>query len=190
MRLPILSVSVFLISIALLSCAQKKVVDKKFFPVASYLRSEIAKMDSTLSPIRKYVYIDSTHTDTLYIHRNDFRAVAKDFLDVPDLTKSEYQDRYTETSQFDETLNRVLIVCTPLKPEKEQLQRQELLIKPDGVNGQVTNMIFNTTLNTKDSSVEKHMLWKVDESFQVTTTRQYPGQPEKTTTYKVEWNDQ
>lgn len=189
MRLPILS-SVFFISLALLSCSQKKVVDKKFFPIASYLRSEIGKMDSTLSPIRKYIFIDSTHTDTIYIHRDDFRAVASDFLAVPDLTKPEYQDRYEEKDQFDETLNRVIIVCTPLKPEKELLQRQEVLIKPEGPNGQVTNIIFNTTLNTKDSSVEKRMLWKIDESFQVTTTRQYPGQPEKTTTYKVEWSDQ
>ena len=33
------------------------------------------------------------------------------------------------------------------------------------------------------------MLWKVDESFQVTTTKQLAGQPETTSTIKVIWNE-
>ena len=178
------------LSAASLSCKSKKAVDKKFFPALSYIKSQVAKVDSSLNTIKKYVFIDSTRTDTIFLHRDQFKDAAADFLSIPDLTGADYQDRYTESNQYDETLNRAILICTPIKPGKEQVQRQEVLIKPDPGGDKVTNIIINTVMSSKDSSVEKHMLWKVDESFQVTTTRQLAGQPEKTSTYKVEWIEQ
>ena len=32
----------------------------------------------------------------LYIHRENFRKEAKDFLSIPDISTSKYQERYTE----------------------------------------------------------------------------------------------
>ena len=37
--------------------------------------------------------------------------------------------------------------------------------------------------------MQKRLLWKIDESFQVTTIRQLAGQPETTSTVKVVWNE-
>lgn len=180
----------FLLIVAMLSCkAKKKVSDKKFFPVLSFIKSQVAQVDSSLNSIRKYVFIDSLHTDTNYISREQFRSVASDFLTIPDLTDEDFSDRYTESEQFDQTLNRVIVVTMPVKPEKELIQRQEVLIKPDPSGDRVTNIIINTTSSSKDSSIQKNMLWKVDESFTVTTIRQVAGQPETTNTYKVVWNE-
>ncbi len=180
----------FLLIVAMLSCkTKKKVSDKKFFPVLSYINSQVAQVDSSLNSIRKYVFIDSLHTDTNYVSREQFRSVASDFLTIPDLTDEDFADRYTESEQFDETLNRVIVVTLPVKPEKELIQRQEVLIKPDPSGDKVTNIIINTTSSSKDSSIQKNMLWKVDESFTVTTIRQVAGQPETTNTYKVVWNE-
>jgi hypothetical protein len=110
-------------------------------------------------------------------------------LSVPDLSSPAYRNRYTEEKLFDETLNRVLLTYTPLNPDKEEIQRQEVLIKPDPSGDKVTNIIINSFTNTRDSSVQKNLLWKVGESFQTTITKQLAGQPEKTSIVKVIWSE-
>lgn len=184
--------SVFLIimTISFVACREKeKASQEKFFPVLSFIQSQVADIDTSLYPIRKLVYIDSSRTDTIYIPREQFRTEAKDFLTIPDLSSSKYNDRYIEDKQFDETMNRVLLTYTPQKPEKEEIQRQEVLIKPDPSGDKITNIIINQTINTRDSSVQKRLLWSVDESFQVIKTKQLKGQQETTSTVKVIWGE-
>lgn len=182
-----LSVLLALVSSCGSSGNEKK---ESFFPVSAVLKSQVAQVDTTLNSIRQYVYVDSTRTDTIYVHREQFRALAKDFLELPDISSSEYKDRYKEDKQFDETLNRALFTYLPVKPEKELIQRQEVLIKPDPGGDKITSIIINTVNNTKDSAIQKKMLWQVDRSFQVVTTRQLVGQPETVTTIKVVWNEE
>jgi hypothetical protein len=173
-----------------IACRQKK-KDKQeeFFPVISYIQSQVAHVDTSLYPIRKIVSVDSLRNDTIYMRREAFREAARDFLSLPDLSASKYADRYTEDKQFDETMNRVLIVYTPVKPEKEEIQRQEILIEPDPGGDKVTNIIIHSIIHTRDSLVEKRLLWTVDKSFQVISTRQLPGQAETTSTFRVIWNE-
>ena len=78
----------------------------------------------------------------------------------------------------------MVLIYTPLKPEKEEIQRQEVLIKPDPSGDKITNIIINQAIHTKDSSVEKRILWKLDKIFQVQPSRQLPGQPETSSTVK------
>lgn len=183
------SLSIILL-LSFIGCNQKeKSNEEKFFPVLSFIQSQVADIDTSLYTIRKLVVIDSLRTDTFYIPREEFRESAKDFLSIPDLSSSKYEHRYTEEKQFDETMNRVILTYTPFKPEKEEIQRQEVLIKPDPSGDKITNIIINRFINTKDSSIQKRLLWKVDESFQVITIKQLNGQPETTSTVKVVWNE-
>ena len=172
------------------SCKQKEKSNKeKFFPVLSFIQSQVADIDTSLYSLRKLVDVDSLRTDTIYMHREQFREAAKDFLSIPDLSSSKYEDRYREDKQFDQTLNRVILTYIPLKPEKEEIQRQEVLIKPDPSGDKITNIIINRVINTKDSSVQKKLFWKVDESFQAITIKQLNGLPETTSTVKVVWGE-
>jgi len=170
------------------SCKEKD-DREKFFPVLSFIQGQVADIDSSLYSIRKIVYVDSLRTDTFFIHREDFRREAQDFLSIPDISASSYRDKYTEDKRFDETMNRVMITYTPVKPEKEEIQRQEVIIKQDPDGDKVTNFIINSVVNTKDSAVLKRLLWKVGESFQVTIIKQLAGHPETTSTTKVIWNE-
>ncbi|HKO82528.1 MAG TPA: hypothetical protein VJU78_19095 [Chitinophagaceae bacterium] len=183
--------SIFIIVwLPFIACKQKeKSNQEKFFPVLSFIQSQVADIDTSLYSIRKLVYVDSIRTDTIFIPREQFREAAKDFLSIPDLSSSEYDDRYKEEKQFDETMNRVVLTYTPLKPGKEEIQRQEVLIKPDPSGDKITNIIINQIINTKDSSVQKRLLWKVDESFQIINTKQLKGQPETTSTVKIVWGE-
>lgn len=183
----------FLLCLPFIACkqkAKKKSKEEEFFPVLSFIQSQVADIDTSLYSIRKLVYVDSLRTDTIYIPREQFREAAKDFLSIPDISSSKYEDRYKEEKQFDETLNRVVLTYTPIKPENEEIQRQEVLIKPDPSGDKITNVIINQVIHTKDSSVEKKLFWKVNESFQVQNTKQLKGKPETSTTVKIVWGDE
>ena len=181
--------ALLLFPLVVCSCATKKKEqssEEKNFPVLDFIKSQIADIDTSLYSIYKVVSTDSLN-DTTYIKREEFREAAKDFLNIPDLASAGYEGRYIEGKHFDETLNKVLITYTPVNPEKEEIQRQEVLVNAAG--DKVTNIIIDQVNNTKDSTVQKKMLWQIDKSFQVTTIKQLPGRPETISTLRVLWNE-
>lgn len=184
---------IFLSAILLMpsACKQKKIENnEKFFPVLSFIRSQVVSVDTSLYSIKKIVYTDSLHSDTEYIKREAFRVLAKDFLDIPDIADKKSSSRFVEERSFDETLNRVILSYKPIDPDKEELQKQEVLITPDVATGdKVTSIIIEKVISDSNGFLQKNMLWQVDQSFLVTTTRQKPGQPETITTLKVTWNE-
>jgi hypothetical protein len=184
---------IFLVILLALSCKSKKKAlpeNQKITSVLSFIKSQVAHVDTSLYSIRKVTYVDSTKTDTVYYKREEFRQLAADFLLLPDVAGSKYEGRFTEQQTYDETIDRVIITCMPVNPEKEEIQKQELLIRPNPSGDKITSIIIDYFINNKDSSVQKKMLWQVDKSFQVTTTRQLPGQQETNSTYKVIWNEE
>ena len=179
--------------VLLIACKHKKKEkseSERFFPVSSFLKSQVADVDTSLYSIRKVTYVDSSRSDTAFYRREQFKELASEFLNLPDISTSEYEDRFTEERQYDETMDRAILRYQPVNAEKEEIQLEELLIKPDPPHDKVTSIIINYSRNSKDSSVQKRMLWEVNKSFQVTTTRQLPGQKETELTYKVIWNDE
>lgn len=180
------------LSMTFTGCKEKdKKTDKEinFIPVISKVKEQIEHIDTSLYTIMKITKIDSTRNDTAYIERSRFAEAAHEFLSVPDISSKELRDRYQEQNQYDETLGRFLITYEALNPDKDEVQREELLVKPDPPDDKVTNIIIHTVRVTKDSSVEKRLLWNMDRSFQVITTKLFPGKPETTSTYSVVWNE-
>jgi hypothetical protein len=173
------------------SCRQKKKEkEKKFISVLSLVENQVAHIDTALYSITKIIYTDSLHSDTTYIRREDFRSQAKDFLEIPDLSDIKVAARYNEEARYDETLNRVVITYTPQNPDKEEIQKQEILITPNPTTGdEVNSIIINRVVSNRNGFLQKNMLWQMDKSFQVVTTSQKPGEPEITTTMKVTWNE-
>ena len=178
----------------IIACGHKKPTgetkDSKF-PILPFIKTQVAHVDTSLFAILQLNYIDSNRVDTFYHRREEFRKLAADFLDLPDLTDKSYIGRYKEEVIYDEMLGRVIIVSLPVNPDKEIIQRQELIVTPDlsGGESKINNIIIDYLLNSKDSSVEKKMLWQADKSFQVTTIKQLPGKPETTNTTKIIWNE-
>lgn len=177
----------------LAACRQKKKVDdKKFISVLSLIKKQVAHVDTSLYSIMKVVYLDSLHTDTTYIPREEFETAAADFLAIPDLSDQKVAKRYKEEpARYDELLNRVIITYTPLKPELEEVKSQELLVTPNVATGdKINNIIILREISNRDSFFQKKMLWLMDRSFQVITTSQKPGKPEIIITTKVSWNEE
>ena len=174
------------------SCKQKKKEeDKHFISVVSLIRKQVEHVDTSVYNIVKTVYTDSLHIDTTYIPREQFADVAKDFLDIPDLSDKKVAKRYKEDLAVqDEMINRVIITYTPVNPDNEEVKKQELLATPiPGQEARVNNIIIIREINNRDSFLQKKMLWQLDKSFQIVTTSQKPGKPEIFTTTKVTWNE-
>src|SRR5258705_1955495 len=186
-------VCLFSVLLFAVACKQKRNTEtngdqkESFFPVLSFIKSQVAHIDTSLYSIKKIVFIDSTHSDTVFVPREKFRSLAKDFLEIPDLADKKYINRFTEEKIFDETLNRVIISYKPQNPDKEELQKQEILITPDPYGDKVSSIIIDRFINNRDGILQKYMLWQVDKAFQVTTTLQTPGGTEKTTIMQVTW---
>lgn len=155
----------------------------------SFIKSQVAQIDTSLFVIKKIEIRDSLHADTTDIHRNDFRALAKDFLEIPDISLKEYKSQYTESKNYYSDLNLVSLITLPNDPSTAEIQKQELLITPDSEGGKMKTIIIDHEWANRDSSVIKKMLWQVDKYFQVVIIKQMAGQPETTQTIKVVWND-
>jgi hypothetical protein len=167
-------------------CGEKE-KNESFLPVNSIIRGQINEIDTSLYTIIKVTYVDTIRNDTTYIKREEFRELAKDFLTIPDLSKK----KYTEENIPGPTNGLSTFIYKPIYPEKEVLKQIDLIIDPaleaQG-KSQITTIIIDKGFSNKDSSVEKKLLWQTGKSFQVTTIKQLPGQPEILSSYKVIWS--
>jgi hypothetical protein len=185
--------SILLLStiLAITSCKQKEEKEtKRFISVLSLIEKQVAHVDTSLYSITKVVYTDSLHSDTTYIPREDFRSVAKEFLDIPDLSVKKVSKQYKEETRYDDLLNRVIIEYTPINPDEVEIKKQEVQVTPNIATGdKVNNVLITRIISNRDGFLKKDMLWQMDKSFQIITTTQQPGLPEIITTTKVTWNE-
>jgi hypothetical protein len=161
-----------------------------FISVKSLIEDQVAHVDTSLYSIIRVTTLDSNRFDTVYIPRERFRQEAKDFLAIPDLADPKVAARYREEpAQYDEMLNRVIITYKPVDLEKDEYKKQELLVTPASATGdKVNNILISREISNRDSFLKQEMLWIMDRSFQVVTTKQKQGSPEQTTITRVIWN--
>lgn len=178
------------IILVVLGCKQKDKSNEDetgFFPVVSFLKSQVAHIDTSLYRLIRIDKIDSIQ-DTTYIKRAEFRGLAKDFLETPDITEKSLRKKYTEEKTYDESLDRVILTYTP-KDDNMEVLREEVIISPNTSDGdQVKSIIIERISEGKDSSVLRRLLWQVNKSFQVVKLIQKPDQPEIIRTFEVIWN--
>jgi hypothetical protein len=158
----------------------------EFFPVHSYLRSQVSHIDSSLYPLRQIVR-RGTFTDTTFMHRNQFRSAAADFLAVPDIASDKWRDEYTETRHYDDMLKLAVFSYKP-KDEDGPVLQQDVTIEPNATEGDAVHTIFiNQIVDKKDSTVQKKMLWEVGRRFQIVTTVSRNGAADEVQTVEVWW---
>lgn len=125
-------------------------------------------------------------SDTTFLHREQFRGEAADFISVPDITSENLKGAYTETRMYDDVLKRVILTYTP--KEDADILRQDVTIEPGAAGNDAVKTIFiNYLKNEEDSTVQKRLLWEVGKRFQVVITVSRKGQPEATRIQEVWW---
>lgn len=159
---------------------EKKKGADAFFPVSSFLKGQVKALDSSLATFTKIESVNG-RTDTTIISRQDAQALARDFMQLPAIDA----DDYTETQQYDDLIQQVVINQMP-KEADATIQRQAVLIQPGplGEEDKVKTIIVDQLLNEKGSTVQKNLLWEVDAKFQITTVT--PSGPNR---IQVIWTD-
>ncbi|MCU7548528.1 hypothetical protein OCK74_05340 [Chitinophagaceae bacterium LB-8] len=172
----------------LYSCKSKQKEGEEpneFFPVLSFLKSQVAHIDTSFYQIIK-VQNENGHSDTAYIKREEFKTYARDFFSIPDLSSDDLKDEYTETKLYDDAINRVVLSYSPKKVDGG-IQRQDITISPSGDSSKVETIYIDWVDDKGDSVVHKKMFWQMDKSFQIITSISKPEQPERLKTLQVSW---
>lgn len=181
---------IFSIAFLIISCKNKKNkedVETSFFPVLSYINSQVAHVDTSVYRIIKIVQMDSI-ADTTFLKREEFKEAAKDFLNIPDISSGKLKNEYTETRLFDEDLGQAILNYMPKNHDKEII-RQEVMIKPGPEGDKVRSIFIDRITNEKDNTIHKILFWQVDRRFRTVTIIKAADAPEKKETVEVIWND-
>ncbi len=158
-----------------------------FFPVLSFLKSQVAHIDTSVYTITQ-VTRRGSEMDTAYVKREDFEKTAHDFLSIPDITAKKLRKKYTESRLYDETLGKVVITYTPTD-ENLEIIRQDVIIQPGtGSGDQVETIYIERLLNDDDSTVQKKMTWEVNKGFQIRSIIQKENTPERVENVAVTWS--
>lgn len=175
----------------LVSCKAKKkkpdVPAEQFFPVTSYLKGELAKMDTSLATFYKIETADGK-SDTTPIRNVDVKRYAREFATLPDISVDSLKNDYQASHDYDDMLGSFVFMFTT--KEDHPVRREDVVLDPQP-NAQGKNdiqSIFVELWEAKgDSTVRKNMLWNAGKDFQVTTVTEAGGS-EKTKKLQVIWN--
>lgn len=180
---------ILLLTVLLFACNGKRKEAGEagaFFPVHSYLQSQVAHIDTSLYNLRKIEQWNNKK-DTTPIPREQFRAAAADFLAIEDIASAKWRDDYTESRLYDDILKRAIFSYTPTT-EDAPILRQDVTVAPGAAGDDAVKTIFINRLEEKgDSTIQKKMLWEVGRRFQVATTTSRKGSPDKDRVLEVWW---
>ena len=166
------------------SCKEKK---NDVFPALDFIKGQIARVDTSLYPIMKLVPTSDSTYDTTYVKREDFKTLAKDFVETPDISK-QFNGKYVEERMMNNELGMAVFIATP-KDENLEVRRQEVRIVPNPPNDQIQSIYIEKFNERGDSSVMKRMTWYTDNKFQIITITGKKDEPEKTSEIEVVWNN-
>jgi hypothetical protein len=178
---------VLLVAISFVACKSKKLDSTRaYFSIVDYLKAEVKNMDTMPLHFTKITTVDST-SDTSKITRDEFHKYAQEFLNIPDIASPDKMDDYTESNDFDELLNNVLLMYSG-KKEDDVVKNETVMMQPDeSGNTHVKTLLIHTLDHENDTAVEKEMTWHIEERFQIVTKTRKPNQPEKITTVAISW---
>jgi hypothetical protein len=171
------------------SCKEDKPENTtEFFPVTDYLKSQVKHVDTSLYRIIKVETMNG-RSDTSFLKREEFSKIARDFVEIPDISAKKIKNDYEETQMYDESLQSIILTYTTSERENK-VQRQDVILgqaNEDG-NSDVSTIIVHTVENSRKTSIEKNMVWYVNKRFIIVTKTNTADQPEKVEKLEVIWN--
>jgi hypothetical protein len=177
-----------LASALLFSCKSKTENKEKpdFIDVSSYLKGQLSYLDTVPFAFQKTTLKDSVHTDSVFITKEQVKAIALQFL-TEDLQKKNFQQLYKETLFGDAGMNTITLTYEPEDAKDLTVQRVDVYVNPE--TNEIAKMYFIRKQDMKDSSIVQQLLWKHNKSFLLITTTYKNNNEEKVVTEKVNWND-
>ena len=164
---------------------QKDTSKKNYLPIADYLKSEIAAVDSFPLRIMKYVVMNGK-TDSAMITTSSFDQLAKEFL-MADLDSGSFEKKFDENSFIDRSTELVSFTYST-KEAGNGLKRVDVLLEPGAGADKLSSIYMESISNRNDSSMISKMSWKAGRNFRIIHIRQPKSGPETITQTMVVWD--
>lgn len=157
--------------LVLFACTSKKKKDKdtsQYFPVRSYVQSQVKGLDTASYSFIKIEAFNGK-SDTTLLGKEELKQYTKEFTDIPDLTDADEGNKYNETKSFDSLMGRVFMSYTATEDDME-VTRQEITVLPTLTGSdEVKTIYIEKLIPSKDGTIEKKMLWETGYFFTITT---------------------
>lgn len=176
------------LSVSLLSCASSDTGKDKpeFIDVASYLKGQLAYMDTIPFAFEKTVLRDSVYTDTSFLTKQQVKEIVLAFL-PEEMEKKNFQKLYAETSFADASTNFITLTYEPEEKKDLPVQRIDVYVNPE--TQEIAKLFMVRKKDTRDSSLTQQLLWKHNKSCKLITTVYKANEQEKVLSEKINWND-
>jgi hypothetical protein len=171
------------------SCKEEEEDPSKeaFFPVKSFLQSQVTQVDSSIYRIIK-ITTTGGKKDTAFVKREEFKTLAKDFLDIPDIASKKWRNDYKESQIYDDQIENAVFNYMPVDEDGE-IRRQDVIIKPSREGDKVQTIFIERLLEEKGEPVRKLLTWEVDKRFKIVTIKKMEKGPEQVETMEVVWSE-
>jgi hypothetical protein len=157
-----------------------------YFPLASFLRSEIQYVDSLPVGIKKYTTAGKQQ-DSGYIRLEEFHRLSAEFLS-PEIGDSAFKTNFTETSFFDKSSNTATFLYTS-KNQNTAVRRADVITAKGDIYDEVQSIYVEKSREAGDTTITKKMFWKPKRNFQIITLIAAKNEKPKNELVKVVWDN-
>lgn len=158
------------------------------FFVSDYIKGQVAALDTVRHPFVK-IETEGDRHDTAAITAAEAKALAKDFLLLPDLSSDKLRDDYQVSHLYDDLQEAFIFTYTTT--EAHPVQREDVTVEPQpNAKGQndIRSMYADYWTSEGNASVRKNMLWEAAQRFEITTVTDAAGKPQTIKKVRVIWN--
>lgn len=160
--------------------------EQVYFPLADFLRNEIAYVDSLPVGIKKYRTVGSA-TDSGYIQLEEFHRLAQEFLST-DFEHGVFRRTFGETSFFDRSANTATFLYSA-KGADSQVRRIDIVTAKGDIYDDVKSIYIEKQFGGTDSVLMKKLFWKPRRNFQIIAIKSTPEGKPVNELIKVVWDN-
>ena len=157
------------------------------FFVSDYIKGQVAVLDTIKYPFFKIETIDGK-TDTSTITNTEAKNIAKEFIELPDISSENLRPDYDVSHLYDDLQEAFIFTYTT--KENHPVQREDVTVEPqpnaDNKND-IRSVYVDFQTAEENKSIRKNMLWDANKSFQITTTTDSPGTGQSIKRVTVIW---
>jgi hypothetical protein len=157
-----------------------------YFPVASFLKSEISYVDSLPVGIKKYTS-SGAKLDSAYITPEEFHRLTSEFV-TAELEEKKFAADFRETSFLDRATNSATFFYAAKNPANKLKRVDVVTIKGD-IYDDVRSLYIEKNEIKGDTSIVKKLMWKPQRNFQIISITTINGQKPKNELVKVVWDN-
>lgn len=159
-------------------------VNKEYYPITGYIKSQLRWLDSVPLAVIKYTTI-SLRTDTSILEKKAFNAIAEQLF-LPDISALPLKEQYDEVSFIDASLGTISLTYAA-RNDTALVRKADVLLNQS--NTAVSTIYVEKISRIADSTLTQKILWTANKSCLITTITQKTGTSERVTEERYVWDD-